>query len=169
MRLFSALWPPEQAIADLERAFGTVELPNGVRRVPTAKWHLTLAFYGNDASQEERTEFLDQRLAGLRAPTLRLAGAGTFAGVLWVGAEPVTDEDREALHAVAAAAGADQRFRPHITVARWRSNRPRRGLTRSLAGYRGPAWTASEVSLVHSARGTGAGYVGVHRVPLITW
>jgi RNA 2',3'-cyclic 3'-phosphodiesterase len=167
VRLFSAVWPSEPALAHLERAVGRLELPAGVRRVPTEKWHLTLAFYGNDASLPERAGYLDERLAGHTAPALRLAGAGTFAGVLWVGVQPVTAADREALRALALAVGAGRKFRPHVTVARWRLDRPGSWLAERLVSYRGPAWTASHVSLVRSE--LDARYTAVHNVPLIAW
>jgi 2'-5' RNA ligase len=165
--LFSAVWPSETALAHLATAVGRVELPAGARPVPPEKWHLTLAFYGNDASPQERAEHLDEQVAGLAAPELRLAGAGTFGGVLWVGVEGATPRDGAALDALAAAAGAGETFRPHVTVARWRQHRPRRRLAEQLAGYRGPAWTVSQVSLVRS--GLGAGYTTVHRVALASW
>ena len=167
MRLFSAVWPSEPALVHLERAVRRVELPAGVRRVPTEKWHLTLAFYGNDASLPERAGYLDEQLAGLAAPALRLAGAGTFAGVLWVGVEPAAPKDRQALRAVAIAAGAGRKFRPHITVARWRLDRPGRWMAEQLAAYRGAVWIASHVDLVRSD--LGAGYTTVHSVPLTAW
>jgi RNA 2',3'-cyclic 3'-phosphodiesterase len=178
VRLFSALWLPEQVRAHLERAVRLVELPAGVRRVPAREWHLTLAFYGNDASLPERAGYLDERLADLATPTLRLVGSGTFDGVLWVGVQPVTAADREALRTLASAAGANRKFRPHVTVARWRLNRPGAWMAEQLAGYRGPTWTASQVDLVRSdpgapgatATGGASGrYTCVHTVPLAAW
>jgi len=167
MRLFSALWPSERAVAHLDAAFREVGLPAGVKRTPAYKWHLTLCFYGNDAVVEERAAFLDERLAGLPAPTLRLSGAGTFAGVLWVGVRPAAAADREALRALAAATGAGRKFRPHVTVARWRLDQPGRSMAGQLAGYRGPTWRPPGVTLVQSV--PGADYATVHRVPLIAW
>jgi RNA 2',3'-cyclic 3'-phosphodiesterase len=177
VRLFSALWPSEAALAHLDRAVRQVGLPTGVRRTGQGHWHVTLGFYGNDASQAERATFLDGQLAGLAAPTLRLAGAGTFPGVLWVGVEPVTAGDREALRRLAVAAGAGRRFQPHVTVARWRLDQPGDLMVAQLAAYRGPSWRAESADLVHSAQGvtsvgTGprdAAYTVVHRVPLTTW
>lgn len=166
MRLFSAIWPSEQAVRHLESELGSVVLPAGVRRVPAAKWHLTLAFYGDDADQDERAAVLDQRLTGLPAPALRLAGSGTFAGVLWIGARPLAAADADALAAIAAAAGAGERFRPHVTVARWHGRRRAAELAQPLAGYLGPAWTATEVGLIRSA---GGNYVRAHGVPLTAW
>jgi 2'-5' RNA ligase len=170
VRLFSALWPSEQAVAHLEQALEQalreVELPAGVRRVPPSTWHLTLGFYGNDASMPERAGHLDDRLAGLAAPTLRLAGSGTFAGVLWVGVQPVAAADRAALRALASAAGAGRKFRPHVTVARWRMGQPGGWMAERFAAYRGPDWTARQVNLMRSV--PGVDYECVHSVPLIT-
>jgi 2'-5' RNA ligase len=168
VRLFSALWPPESAVAHLAAALRRVELPPGVRRVPEHKWHVTLCFYGNDASLPERASHLDERLAGLPAPAVRLSGAGTFAGVLWIGVHPVAARDREALRALATASGsASRRFQPHVTVARWRLDQPAAAMVEQLAGYHGPPWTPADATLVSSA--AGVPYTTVHRVPLIAW
>jgi|GEM_PF-2514095 len=175
MRLFSALWLPEAAGAHAADALRRIDLPAGVRPVPAEKWHLTLAFYGDDASLPERVAQLDDRLAGLPAPALRLAGAGAFAGVLWIGVRPVAGADRDALEVLAAAAGARRPYRPHVTIARWRPGTQGRPGTRwrpgelaeRFAGYRGPRWVPASVSLVRSE--PGAGYTTVHGVPLITW
>lgn len=166
MRLFSAVWLPAPAGAHAERAVRGLELPAGVRPVPADKWHLTLAFYGNDASLPQRAAHLD-RLAGLPAPALRLAGAGMFTGVLWIGVQPVAEADREALAALAGAAGAGTPYRPHLTVARWRRGTPDRRLAQRLAGYQGPVWVPTSVDLVRSD--PGARYTTVHSVPLICW
>ena len=170
MRLFSAVWLPEPAGEHAEHAVSGLELPAGVRPVPANKWHLTLAFYGDDASLPQRAAHLD-RLAGLPAPALRLAGGGTFAGVLWIGVQPVTQTDREALDALAWAAGAGTPYHPHLTVARWRRAAPDRQLARQLArrlaGYQGPVWVPTSVDLVRSD--PGARYTTVHSAPLICW
>lgn len=167
MRLFSALWPPQAAIDHLATAFRQVGLPAGVRPTPADRWHLTLGFYGNDANAAERAGFLDEQLTGLAAPTVRLAGAGTFPGVLWVGVEPVTPADRATVRALATAAGAGRKFHPHVTVARWRLDQPGAAMTAQLAAYRGPTWTADAVCLVRSD--PRSGYTMVHSVPLTTW
>lgn len=167
MRLFSALWPPPGVVEHLERTFRRVGLTAGVRATRPDRWHMTLCFYGNDAILPERAGYLDAQLAGLAAPTLRLEGAGTFAGVLWVGVAPVTGADREALRALATAAGAGRRFQPHVTLARWRLDQPGELMSAQLAGYRGPPWTAHEVGLVQSEQG--GNYTTVHSVPLTAW
>ena len=169
MRLFSAIWPPEPAVAHLKRAFSAVALPATLRPTPPQRWHLTLCFYGNDADPAERADYLDQRLAELPSPRLRLAGAGTFPGVLWVGVRPVAATDRELLRGLAVASGAGRKFRPHITIARWRLNLPAPvpAMHEQLADYRGPAWTAGEVTLVRSEQAHGGpAYTTMHTVTL---
>jgi small subunit ribosomal protein S15 len=134
VRLFSALWPPGHAVAGLDRALDELAMPPAARAVRPENWHLTLCFYGQSDPAQHITQ-LNTGLAGLAAPTLRLAGAGTFGQVLWVGVQPVTDADRAALAAIAEAAGATDRFHPHLTVARWRRGRPGRAVVQLLQGF----------------------------------
>jgi 2'-5' RNA ligase len=152
MRLFTALWPPEAAVDHLATRLPG-RWPAGVRPTPASRWHLTLCFHGDAADPEECGERLEA-LAGSVAPTLRLAGSGSFPGVLWVGVRPRGAADARALTVLAAAAGADpDAFRAHVTIARWR-----RGVTPpagALTGYRGPEWTPDEVALVASHAGAG--------------
>jgi len=116
-------------------------------------WHLTLGFYGDD-EPVVRLSRLGVDLAGAAAPVLRLAGAGRFGAVRWVGvaADPATG-----LRTLAAAAGADaDTFTPHVTLTR-------RGggagpLFAALDGYAGPWWRPDEVTLLASEQ-TGAGVV----------
>jgi len=169
VRLFSAIWPPERAVAHLNKTFTSVALPPSLRPTPPRRWHVTLCFYGNGGDPAERAAFLDQQLANLPAPRLRLAGAGTFPGVLWVGVRPVNAADREVLRRLAAASGAGRRFRAHVTIARWRLDLPSPvpGMEEQLAGYRGPIWSPPEVSLVRSEQGPGGPvYTTLHTVAL---
>lgn len=152
MRLFTALWPPVAAVDHLAARLPD-RWPAGVRLTPASRWHLTLCFHGDDADPEACSERLGG-LAGSVAPALRLAGSGSFPGVLWVGVHPRDAADARALTGLAAAAGADpDAFRAHVTVARWRRGvAPPAGV---LSGYRGPEWTVDEVALVASEVGTG--------------
>jgi 2'-5' RNA ligase len=164
MRLFTALWPPAAAVDHLAARLPD-RWPAGVRPTPASRWHLTLCFHGDDADPEACAERLGG-LAGSVAPTLRLAGSGSFPGVLWVGVRPRDAADARALTVLAAAAGADpDAFRAHVTVARWR-----RGMAPPaavLTGYRGPEWIADEVALVASETGAGGPrYQTLHRIHL---
>ncbi|MFP5072984.1 2'-5' RNA ligase family protein [Pseudonocardia nantongensis] len=193
MRLFTAVWPGPEAAAALEAALA-VRPPwhpdGGWRPVPPERRHITLAFHGDD-EPGPRARVLDAALAGRPAPRLRLAGVGTFRGVLWAGVETVDG----ALRDLAVGAGADPvAFRPHLTLAR-RSrgdDRRRPALADDPGPAPGPWWTPAEVLLVRSdtsrsdtvrgdtsrgdtvrgdTRRDGAGrsgpvYTVVHRVPL---
>jgi 2'-5' RNA ligase len=122
-------------------------------------WHLTLAFHGDRADQDEQVERL-RRLRGMAAPELALGDAGTFrSGVFWIGVQCSDD----ALERLAIAAGADpQRWRPHLTVAR-------RARGARLDGYTGRLWTPPQVELVRSELGPGGPvYRTVESAPLST-
>ena len=167
MRLFAALWLPDDAVEALRGAGGAAEPPPGWRAVDPATWHVTLVFYG-EADPGVLARRLDRAALGLPAPRLRTAGAGAFDGVRWAGvrAEPTAD-----LHAlVEVAGGRREGFVPHVTVLRRRA-RPGPAAVADppvpWAAHEGPWWSAADLLLVSSeaARG-GSRYRVVHRVPL---
>ena len=97
MRLFTALWPSEEAARHLaeavDRVRSTPELAEatggtrGFRFVPPQRWHLTLCFHGDDADQQWLSDRLDRRLTRLGRqdaefgpPRLRLASGGDGPG-----------------------------------------------------------------------------------------
>ncbi|WP_029534896.1 RNA 2',3'-cyclic phosphodiesterase [Saccharopolyspora spinosa] len=183
MRLFTALWPSEEAVRHLASTVGRLrpdrvaEATAGLRKfrfTPSQRWHLTLRFHGDDADQQHVIERLDHRVARLleadpAPPQLRLAGAGTFRGVLWIGVEPGTDSDDAALRGLVRAAGGDPRgYTAHLTIARWAAGRADRELLPGLlAGYAGPWWQSRELAVVRSdLREGGREYRTVHRVAL---
>jgi 2'-5' RNA ligase len=177
VRLFVALWPPPDAVAELLAAVGEVR-PHGpgLRWTAPEQWHLTLAFLG-EVPDERRPE-LDERLAraATRHPplTLRFAGGGRFGTrVLFTKVEG----DREPLVRLAASAAAaarrsripveDRAYRPHLTLARGRGSDDLRPLAARLDSFAGGAWTASRLDLVESRLGQGpARYVSVMSWPL---
>jgi 2'-5' RNA ligase len=167
MRLFTALWPPAEAVAALLAATAPAAEPPGWRAVDPASWHLTLAFHG-EADAGVLARRLDSAAGGAPAPRLRIAGAGAFPGVRWAGVE--TDAPEELARLVTAAGGDQAAFVPHLTVLR-RRRRPGPGAHADpparWASHRGPWWRPGEVLLVASepARG-GSRYRPVHRVPL---
>lgn len=180
MRLFTALWPSDEAVAHLAAAISGLdpdrvsEVTAGLRKFRFAaaeRWHLTLRFHGDDADPRRVVQRLDRRMARVSAgpPALRLTGAGTFRGVLWVGVQPAADGDRRALRELVRAAGGDPAgFRAHLTVARWASGRAdRRSVAGLFTGYTGPWWTAGELTVMRSDQGEGAPvYRTVHRAPV---
>jgi 2'-5' RNA ligase len=161
MRLFSALVPPPVAVDHLaERLAGH---PADVRWTPVHRWHVTLGFFGDDDDPANRIPWLRDRVEGLAAPTLRLAGAGTFPGVLWAGVDAV---DESVFAELATAAGADPvGFRPHLTLAYPRPHKVT--LAAILAGYGGPWFTPTEVALLRSETGRdGPTYTTMARLTL---
>jgi 2'-5' RNA ligase len=86
MRLFSALWPPAEAVAALAAVTAPAGSPSGWQAVDPATWHLTLAFHG-EADPGVFARRLDRAVGGVPGPRLRIAGAGAFPGVWWAGVE----------------------------------------------------------------------------------
>lgn len=174
VRMFVALVPPDHVVEDLEEFLAPrQEAGPELRWTGPEQWHLTLAFLPQVA--DRHLDELEERLAraaGRRTLLdLTLAGAGAFpdpsrAKVVFAAVEAagplVGDElDRLATGARAAAVKAGivvdgSRFHPHVTLAR--TGRPMQVTRwlRVLSAYRGPAWRATEVSLVESHLGEGA-------------
>lgn len=167
MRLFAAVVPPPDALAELVEAteWLRTQLP-GARWADQARMHLTVAFYGEvaDAKAERLTERL-ARVAGRRAAmVLRFAGGGAFpnahrARVLWVGVEGDRDRLRRLAESATAAGrrlglgGEEGAYRPHLTLARLREPRDVRTHVDPLGTYRGRSWRASELVLFRSHLG----------------
>ena len=161
-RLFTAFAPPAAECELLAaRVAAITEVAQAIvpelRWIPMANWHVTLCFHGEDEVADRWAE-LRPRLTGLPAPTLRLAGGGTFAGVLWVGVRPAGAADATALAGLAEAAGADpDEYTAHLTVARWRARPGARTDIRGLAGlfadYTGEWFAPEEVALLRSEPG----------------
>jgi 2'-5' RNA ligase len=164
VRLFVAVRPPPEALADLE-----AQLP----RWPSVpeRWHLTLAFLGELRAPDDVHGELSRRLAGRPALDLRLEGSGSFGrgGPVWVGLGGQVDALHELAAEVATAVRAcgvplERRpYRPHLTVGKRGHPSPA-----ALAGYRGPSWTAREVELVRSDVGRSVVHTVLERYPLRT-
>lgn len=149
--LFSALLPPDDVVEALAAALGGGD--GGLRWEPPARWHVTLAYYGQD-DLGKRGDWLAERLAGRAAVDVRLEKAATFPGVLWL-----TVAGSE-LKPLAHAAGADAEARPytaHLTLARFPREEPGLGArwTERLSGFASRSWQATEVALMTSEREPG--------------
>lgn len=172
-RTFVALELPDSSKDALVRLRSQLE-PElaGARWVRTDQYHLTLAFLGDVANDclPALVSALDNALAPLEPFGLRLAGLGAFPGpsrprVVWAGLDdpdPAAPLRRvhEAVVTACRAAGAppaDDRFSPHITLARFDGRRGRPpDLTRFLApqaSWSGGAFTASAVTTFASTLG----------------
>lgn len=175
MRLFIAVFPPEDLVADLRREVADALARAGkkVRLTPVERWHITLAFLGEVG--RERLHEVSDALDGLPAAgpiTLRMSGGGAFgkgrSTALWAGIDGdlgALADLQTRLRSSLAASGLphDERpFTPHLTVAYVDSAEVRGALT----GYAGPTWTAEEFVLVHSRHAEGGGYETLRTWPL---
>ena len=171
--MFVALVPPEGAVEDLDEFLAVRRDAAAFRWTLPEHLHVTLAFLADVADRhfDELVERLTRGAARRTGFETRIAGGGAFpnavqARVLWAGLDldehARTELTRAATGSRAAATSAGievdgQRFRPHLTVAR--TGRPAHvsDWVRLLDGYLGPAWTATELTLVASYLGEGPG------------
>jgi 2'-5' RNA ligase len=166
MRLFVALAPPPDVIADLDAACAPFRpTRDDLRWTSTEAWHITLAFLGEvgEASLDRLLPRLERGARRHGALRLSLSGAGAFpspgrANVLWAG----LSGDRKALGDLAATVNAAARragaappdagrgFRPHLTLARCRAPVNVAQIVADLEGYGGPSWWTEEIYLIRS-------------------
>ncbi|WP_212912610.1 RNA 2',3'-cyclic phosphodiesterase [Streptomyces sp. TS71-3] len=166
MRLFTAVIPPEHAMAELADAVGALRgrggpAVDGLRWTQRQGWHFTLAFYGEvpDETVPELSERLE-RAAGRTAPfRLGLRGGGQFGPgrTLWAGADgeiPVLRRLAERSKAAGRRAGLDtgrhRTYNPHLTLASSRVQRDLDPCVAELEAFTGSEWTVEELALVRS-------------------
>ncbi|MEV7546732.1 RNA 2',3'-cyclic phosphodiesterase [Streptomyces sp. NPDC089915] len=161
MRLFAAVLPGTDAIAELRTALDGVPRGHDLRWAREESWHFTLAFMGE--VPDDHLPELHARLARAAARTapfpLRLHGAGHFGRrALWIGAAGGLDALRllaERADAAARRAGVPmeqhRRYTPHLTLARARHDgADLRPCLDALAGFEGTPWRVDALSLVRS-------------------
>lgn len=168
MRLFVAVVPPQDVVADLDEFVEPRRLvPDGPRWISSHYWHLTLAFMGNALARD--LDELEERLTEVAQRTrpfdMFLTGAGVFpdptaARVLWAGVDSDGGASlgRLAQRCRTAAGRAGMRvdgatFHPHLTLARWRTPIEGTRWLKALGQYRGPSWTVDRFVLIHSHMG----------------
>lgn len=140
MRLFAALDLPDHVMEELRAwwAGACIHLDVGDwREVPSANWHLTLAFYGDveGGEADDLAENLAECAAHMTPFTLKLARFGAFPNllrprVLWVGVEDTDAAGsmkslarccrRAGRATVRKRSAKEQPFHGHITMARAR-------------------------------------------------
>ena len=163
MRLFAAVLPPDEAVAELGRAVDRLMEPEeaeGLRWTGPAGWHFTLAFYGDvpDEGVPELSRRLERAAARTAPFPLALRGGGHFGGrALWVGASGDTAALRrlaERAGAAARKAGLDteehRHYRPHLTLARGSGTVDLKPFVATLDAFAGQEWTVGELALVRS-------------------
>ena len=171
-RLFVAIWPDDAPRDALAHTVDPVRrAAPDVRWQPPARWHITLAFLGvaDPERAAARISTLERRGDTPAAGPLRLAGAGIFGPVIWVGVEhgPWLAEMAGGLQRVLHV--ADRRFRAHVTVGRLRGEGAAaraQEVVPLLSPHAGPAWTPREITLVESVPGPAPEYRIIERWPL---
>ena len=172
MRLFVALVPPADALAELAAAVAALPETPRLRWTRPEQWHVTLAFLAevDDRTRAALVPRLERVAHRHPSPTLALAGGGRFGGqLLWTR----VDGDRMALRRLADSVRAAARrcglptdprpYRPHLTLGR--AGRPAPDLAplaTALNGFAGGAWSASDLHLVRSVLGAGPGGTARH-------
>jgi 2'-5' RNA ligase len=179
MRLFVAVVPPAEVVAELEAAVAPLrELPGAERLRWTAPeaWHLTLVFLGEVAEERlpELRDGLSQVALGYVVHQLRLAGGGRFDDrVLWVGLAGQTWALRSLARAVTQVAGEvlgveeEFSYQPHLTLARTgrrgHPGREERAALRTAAErletFEGAEYPVTSMQLMRSDFGSGHGPV----------
>ncbi|WDZ86462.1 RNA 2',3'-cyclic phosphodiesterase [Micromonospora cathayae] len=187
MRLFLAVHPPPEAVADLAARISRLRIGTAaaagtnVRLADPANAHVTLAFLG-DVPDDRLPAVRDTvglaagRCRGPVPPRLRLGRGGRFGQgrttVLWV--DVLGEVER--LHLLAGqlraglrAAGLpydDRPYRPHLTIARPGDRIDVEPDRISLDSYLGPWWPANHLTLVRSHLGTDRRYETLGSWPL---
>jgi RNA 2',3'-cyclic 3'-phosphodiesterase len=193
VRLFVAAYPSAAARDDLAGLVRKLsvgqprERGHSVRLASADNWHVTLAFIGEvpDTSLDKARLAVERAVVAWRtgevsAPTVRIAGGGTFGRgrftTLWTDlrgdVDPLTDLAADLRRELRKARFPrdDKPFRPHLTIARPGD----RLTTDELAGdlalldeYRGPKWTVDRIQLMRSHLGPRPTYDVLAEVALI--
>ena len=170
MRMFVAVVPSDDALEHLGEFLGPrQEAEPGFRWTAPEQWHVTIAFMHQvpDRALDDLLARLG-RAAARRTPfSVSVAGGGAFpnagrAKVLYAGLDVSDAEELRRLktgaRAAAGKAGAEAeggRFHPHLTLARIGRPIDATKWVRVLDAYRGPTWTAQEITLIESHLGEG--------------
>ncbi|KHG66596.1 2'-5' RNA ligase [Thermus sp. 2.9] len=178
MRLFYAVFLPEDVRRALVEAQGKVSRYKGWKEVAPHQLHLTLLFLGERPEEElEDLVALGHRLGRRQAPfPARIRGTGYFPNEgtprVWFAkaegegfsllAEALRAGVVEALGEEALRAGGDKPFKPHITLARRKAPAPR--VPPVVFGLE---WPVTEFALVRSElRPKGPVYTILEKFPL---
>ena len=164
MRLFAAVLPPEDVVAELAAEVAELrKLPGAeaLRWTGRPGWHFTLAFYGevDDGVVADLSARLERAARRTGPFELAVRGGGQFGHgrALWAGAEGdvqalrlLADRSEAAARKAGVPMGEHRRYKAHLTVARSRDAVDARPYVEALGGFASRAWTVAELVLVQS-------------------
>jgi 2'-5' RNA ligase len=154
MRLFVAAWPTDEVLSALAGAVRRSASP-GLRWVPPAKWHVTLAFLGSVPDEEHEEIAAVLRSLGPATPPC-VATLGPVTSVLGssvlcvqvTGLDELASSIRRSTEPFGRPAERGPSFVGHLTLAR---ARPGRSVPGAVAGVPvRSAWRVTEIRLVSS-------------------
>ncbi|MEJ3749913.1 RNA 2',3'-cyclic phosphodiesterase [Actinomycetes bacterium KLBMP 9797] len=183
MRLFVAVYPPDDVVHDLAARVAELHVGRAAaegintRLAPRDHWHVTLAFLGEvaDARLSNVVGALGEAVAPAAPFEVRLAGGGRFGAILWVGVggdlPALTRLSRLARRGLSGARIRydRKRFQPHLTIARPGDRLDRQLVAADRAAldrYEGPPWRVAEVVLMRSHPGPKPRYDRLAAFPL---
>ena len=164
MRLFLAVWPPDEVVAALTALRRKDQ--RGVRFVAPDNWHVTLRFLG-----EAHVDAVIEALDGVDLPPAQVRlgpGVDVLDGRALV--LPVAGLDTLAAAVIARTKHLGQpprkRFNGHLTLARLK---PHAAMPPALGALAGGEFDVEEIALVQSRlRPEGARYEALHAWPVPT-
>lgn len=169
MRMFVAVLPPPDVVADLARFLAPrAEATPQWRWSPEENWHVTLAFCPEVRDVERLVDSLAATAANHRPFALGLDGAGAIPDLARARHlyQAVPDPTGElavlARHVRSAALTAGvpvdgKAFRPHLTVARHPRSGAATHLWRALETYSSRRFDVTDIALLSSRLGAGRG------------
>jgi RNA 2',3'-cyclic 3'-phosphodiesterase len=175
LRLFVAIYPPPAVAETLTAWLSRLNLPP-YRATPTGQVHITLQFIGDtdSAALDDVIESVRRAASGIGVlplaatalVTLPERGPARLVAADANGPPPLLELQRRLAQRLArnARERAGDRFRPHMTLARFRSPAPRTGVNHALDPL---PFEVLEVLLMRSVlRPDGAQHDVVERIPL---
>ena len=186
-RLFAAITPPPEALAELGAVVdGLAACTARARLAARDRWHITLVFLGDVPIDrvDAAVEALTVGAASARPSRLRLAGGGRFgrgpSTIMWAGVTGATPNDLVLLRALVRSVRRQLRrrrlpcddtkqYRPHITLARPGAKLDAAAITADIATlrtYSGTPFDVTEATLYRSQLGPQPEYTELATAPL---
>jgi 2'-5' RNA ligase len=177
-RAFLAVAPPNAVLDAVSARVASLPIPAGGRVATREQWHITVQFLGDEADIDAVVSAFATRPVDIGASELQLGGGlvfgnarrarilacGLHAGVGWM--QSLAEQVGERL-APLGYARDEHEFRPHLTIARFRTPTDLRGVRDAIGSEAiGAPWMVEELVLFRSVLGPeGARHVAHAHLP----